>query len=326
MLDMVDGTSSPPAENITIDDKIVVNPSFLEWKKKDQRLLSWLHRTLTPPIFAQVIGYKTSRSLWEGLHKAYTSQTNARYYQIKNELSNIRKGSSSISDYMDRIRQLTDELSLIEQPMTNRDIIGVVLQGLDLDYDVVVNQVQTMSTVPSIEEIYSMLLNREKRLEVYHTSAHTSTTALLASNNRPNERYNQNNRNNNRGTSPRRGNHRGRGGRGSGRGSSYHYQQNPIPVCQLCDKPGHYARTCRSYSISLSQQDDLPTAFSAMNMSHAPYDPTWFPDTGATHHMTADDSMFLNRQDYTGTDQVTVANGTSLPITGTGQNSSSRTK
>ncbi|KAL5699282.1 hypothetical protein ACHQM5_030210 [Ranunculus cassubicifolius] len=181
---MVDGTSSPPVETITVMGKPVPNPSFLEWKKMDQILLSWLHRTLTTSVFSQVTAYKTSRSLWEALHRSYTSQTNARYFQIKSELATIRKGSSSISEYIDRIRQLTDELSLIQEPMTDRDVIGTVLQGLDLDYDVVVNQVQTMTTVPSIEELYSMLLNREKRLEVYHTSAHTSATAMLASNNR----------------------------------------------------------------------------------------------------------------------------------------------
>ncbi|GFS28398.1 hypothetical protein Acr_00g0001550 [Actinidia rufa] len=38
------------------------------------------------PSFAQVIGYKTARSTWEALDRAYTSQTNARYYQIKHYL------------------------------------------------------------------------------------------------------------------------------------------------------------------------------------------------------------------------------------------------
>lgn len=141
MLSMVDGTSYVPAENITINGKVIPNPSFLEWKKKDQILWSWLHRTMSTPVFYQVIAYKTSRSLWESLNRSYTSQTNARYYQIKNDLATIRKGSFSISEYIERIRQLTNELSLIQQPMSDKDVIGVVLYVLDLDYDVVVNQV-----------------------------------------------------------------------------------------------------------------------------------------------------------------------------------------
>lgn len=186
-----------------------LNPAYSSsWKKKDQILLSWLHTTIRPTVFAQVIGYKTARSTWEALDRAYTSQTNARYYQIKHYLFHIRKGSYSITEYMDRIRRLTDELSLIQQPMSDREIIGcvlaVLLDKLDLDYDVVVNTVHTMSTTPSFEERKSMLLNREKRLEVYHhTSQDRSTTALLASNNRDANRG-YNNRGTNRGRNTNR--------------------------------------------------------------------------------------------------------------------------
>lgn len=83
MMSMVDGTTSAPSETVMVDSKTVPNPAYLEWKKKDQILLSWLHTTMRPTVFAQVIGYKTARSTREALDRAYTSQTNARYYQIK---------------------------------------------------------------------------------------------------------------------------------------------------------------------------------------------------------------------------------------------------
>ena len=83
MMSMVDGTTSAPSETVMVDSKTVPNPAYLEWKKKSLILLSWLHTTMRPTVFAQVIGYKTARSTWEALDMAYTSQTNARYYQIK---------------------------------------------------------------------------------------------------------------------------------------------------------------------------------------------------------------------------------------------------
>lgn len=101
---------------------------------------------------------------------------------------------------MDRIRRLTDELSLIQEPMSDLEILGCLLDGLDLDYDVVVNRVHTMPTTPLFEELYSMLLNREKGLEVYHRpSQDHSATALLPSNKRDTSRGSKN-----------RGMHRGR--------------------------------------------------------------------------------------------------------------------
>ncbi|KAI9185046.1 hypothetical protein LWI28_003659 [Acer negundo] len=255
-----------------------------------------------------------------------SNQTNARYYQIKHDLSTIRKGSKSVTEYMDRIRLLTDELSLIQQPMSDRAIIGCVLDGLDLDYDVVVNTVQTMSAPPSFEELYSMLLNWEKRLEVYRSpSPNQSTTAFFTSGNRSiNQGTNSHGHSCgiNRGRNSSRGYHaKGRGH--GGRTTNSHIQpakssQESAIVCQVCTKPGHGALTCRHRANFSYQPDDLPSVFSSMNLSNQSYDPTWFPDTGATHHMTADDSNFINRKDYLGPDQVTVENGASLPILGTG--------
>ncbi|KAL5718552.1 hypothetical protein ACHQM5_011441 [Ranunculus cassubicifolius] len=191
-----------------------------------------------------------------------------------------------------------------------------------------------MATVPSTEELYNMLLNREKRLEVYHISAHTSTTSVLASNNRgfQNNRGSHNNRGRansgkgnqarGRGNSNRGNQNRTNYGRGYGRdASNYGHSQGShyIVVCQICFKPGHSALACNQYpSNNAPQPDDFPTAFFAMSMSTPPYEPTWFPDTGATNHMTADDFAFIDRQAYHGADQVTVANGNTLPISSTG--------
>lgn len=48
-----------------------------------------------------------------------------------------------------------------------------------------------------------------------------------------------------------------------------------------------------------------------MSMSNGTYDPTWFPDTGATNHMTAHDT-------YHGTEQVTFTKKNTLSIAATG--------
>lgn len=97
MMGMVDGTRLAPSESIRVDSKTVTNPLYLEWKKKAQILLSWLHSTMTPSLFAQVIGHKTAPSTWDALDRAYTSQTHASFSHKKHALSNIGKGSYSIT-------------------------------------------------------------------------------------------------------------------------------------------------------------------------------------------------------------------------------------
>lgn len=136
MMSMVDGTTSAPSETVMVDSKTVPNPAYLEWKKKDQILLSWLHTTMRPTVFAQVIGYKTARSTWEALDRAYTSQTNARYYQIKHYLLNIRKGSYSVMPHKN------DESSILiatgKKSLKNPPILNLLANSTDKERKIVV--------------------------------------------------------------------------------------------------------------------------------------------------------------------------------------------
>ena len=61
-----------------------------------------------------------------------------------------------------------------------------------------------------------------------------------------------------------------------------------------------------------------------MNISKTPpiiqspnSDPCWYPDTGATSHMTADMPLLQQPQEYSGSDSVMVGNGAGLPISHT---------
>nr|KYP40820.1 Retrovirus-related Pol polyprotein from transposon TNT 1-94 [Cajanus cajan] len=43
-------------------------------------------------------------------------------------------------------------------------------------------------------------------------------------------------------------------------------------------------------------------------------DPLWYPDSGASHHITHDDSTLSTKNTYTGSDKVNIGNGTGLNI------------
>lgn len=105
-----------------------------------------------------------------------------------------------------------------------------------------------MPIVSLVKEIYSMLLNREKRLEAYHTSTNYPTAAMLVASNRifHNNRgpsnsgkgnHNRGCQNSGRGNSGRHDYIRNNYNCGSGRGTntSFHppSHQNTI-ICQIC--------------------------------------------------------------------------------------------
>ncbi|CAH9126696.1 unnamed protein product [Cuscuta epithymum] len=95
----------------------------------------------------------------------------------------------------------------------------------------------------------------------------------------------------------------------------------PPVVCQLCFSAGHSALQCPSRyappsapALLTSNNGDSNTAL-------------WYPDSGASAHMTPTEGILVNKSIYTGPLLVSVANGSKLPIANIGDvhlNSSNR--
>lgn len=86
---------------------------------------------------------------------------------------------------------------------------------------------------------------------------------------------------------------------------------------QILGKFGHSAVSCRFRYGSPTVDDDLSNSFAGMRITHS-YDPNWYPDTGATNHMTGDARSMTHKSEYVGNDKVMVGNGDSLPIANIG--------
>ncbi|RVX04761.1 Retrovirus-related Pol polyprotein from transposon RE1 [Vitis vinifera] len=92
--------------------------------------------------------------------------------------------------------------------------------------------------------------------------------------------------------------------------------------CQLCDKEGHLAKRCWNFlKLKKKQSANLAEAFSAYSIQDF-NDSEWFPDSGATSHMTSDTEGVDQPTVYSGNERVMVGNGQSLAISHTGSISS----
>ncbi|CAH9109953.1 unnamed protein product, partial [Cuscuta europaea] len=85
----------------------------------------------------------------------------------------------------------------------------------------------------------------------------------------------------------------------------------PPVVCQLCFSPCHSALQCSRFTAS-----HTPT-LSALPTSET-NDLVWYPDSGASTHMTPHEGILSYKTPYTGPNQMCVANGTKLPISHVG--------
>jgi hypothetical protein len=77
---------------------------------------------LSESLISQVVGLSTSQAMWETLTRIFSSQSQARIMQIRYQLSTIKKGNLSVSDYFQKVKQLTDTLAAIDHPLQDCEI------------------------------------------------------------------------------------------------------------------------------------------------------------------------------------------------------------
>ncbi|KAA8515147.1 hypothetical protein F0562_018326 [Nyssa sinensis] len=320
----LDGTVTLPPQTIdalhpnTGAINTIPNPAHSQWLRQDSLILSTLMSSMTEGVLAQIVSHATSHKVWRALETKFSSQSRARTIQVRTQLANAKKGSQSANDYFLSIKKLADELAMAGQPLKCDDIISYVLAGLGHEYDSFVSSIYARTDHVTLEEVYSLLIVIESRLNRHHLS----TPAPLAE---ANVVQRQSQQSNNRG----RGGFRGRGRHNNYRGGgAFSYTRSNTSnsstvVCQVCEKPGHSARKCY-HRFDLTYQDPPPSqnkqAFVAAN--NGGWENDWLVDTGATHHITHDmANLNLKSDDYNGTDQLQVGNGQGLRISKTGNSS-----
>ena len=196
-------------------------------------------------------------------------------------------------------------------------MVAFLLAGLGPDYNPFVTSVTTRVEPLSVEEIYGHLLSHELRLEHHYSSIDLSVTgARYAAHGGNSFRPHCSGYNSILGApSSGRGPSRPYSNRQSrGRGRNTHFfpghGSSPRPVCQVCNRVGHIALDCSSrYNESFSRDSSQPPQAYLSAPSHGP-DLNWYPDSGATHHVTSDmKNLNLKSEEFHGPDQIRIGNG-----------------
>jgi hypothetical protein len=291
----IDGTKPCPVET---------DPNFSYWRRQDQLILHAIIISVDPSIITALGTVKTSQQAWETLKKMFASKTRARIMHLKERLSRFNKGTNTIPVYLQGIKAIADELALINSPLDDVDLVIHTLNGLGSEYREITTALRTRENPISFEDLHDILSDFEnylKREEIINenTSLPPIATANAAFKGKP---YNKN-----------RGPQNQKSFRPTSPTSSYR------DICQYCDKPGHTAKIC--YNLhGYPKRPNKPTAHHARTTSRQPPQ-EWIMDSGATHHITnALDNLHFNNQ-YHGSDELLVGDGSGLPIMHTGKTS-----
>ncbi|RVW61448.1 Retrovirus-related Pol polyprotein from transposon RE1 [Vitis vinifera] len=198
---------------------------------------------------------------------------------------------------MQSIKTRADELTALGKPLDQEDLIEKVLEGLDENYEPIIDVVNGRNSTISFDELHEKLINKELSLR-----NKISPSPLLASAHATNVR------------------------------STPWSVTNRIPW--LPSTQGHVVSCCPLFRQQFPQvqppprpgnssQFRPPAAWKAQaNVATTiPLNTTWLLDSGASHHVTIDLHNLALHSPFDGTDEIMIGDGSGLPISHTGSTS-----
>ncbi|XP_074266497.1 uncharacterized protein LOC141589772 [Silene latifolia] len=242
----IDGSITKPAE--TADE-------FKTWRSTNALVTAWIYNSIETEL-AKSISYRPEAKLiWDTIKQRFSQDSEARIYRLKAEIIACRQApNESLMTYYGRLTSLWDELLehdalpscsckscpcdwvSIFYSRREKERVRDFLMGLDDRFDTARSQIIGITPLPNLNLVYNRLLQEEG---VRSLSKHTPET-------RPEPM-----------AFAAKVHHGSKSGKGGSRdfvsdrsnNSAPNQSNNPNrPYCIVCQKHGHYLRTC--YSVT----------------------------------------------------------------------------
>ncbi|KAJ8634765.1 hypothetical protein MRB53_009032 [Persea americana] len=146
-------------------------------------LVSWIKSTLTEHALTQFVRLKSGFEILKSLELQYSTCSRSRKAKLHLQLQTLRKGTSNVTDYLHRAKSIADRLAAIGYSVSNEDLILAIVGGLPKSYDNLYMHVTSNSDPTSTEELQSLMLSQEVRLESQEQDdvpVNPPTTAFVA--------------------------------------------------------------------------------------------------------------------------------------------------
>ncbi|TQD73178.1 hypothetical protein C1H46_041266 [Malus baccata] len=140
----------------------IESDDYKAWKMHDYALMLLLTATLSSSAISYVIGSTSSREMWVCLQNHFfLPSTKTSIIKLQTYLYNMTKGSDSISQFLRRIKEARDGLSVLGVTLADEDFVLIALNGLPATYNTFKCVIRRREGVISLENFRQQLLAEE---------------------------------------------------------------------------------------------------------------------------------------------------------------------
>ncbi|KAM0043363.1 putative RNA-directed DNA polymerase [Helianthus debilis subsp. tardiflorus] len=302
----INGTTVAPSK--TISDK--PNPAYTIWYRQDQVIFSAILGSCSDEIQPLIASAKTAEEAWKRLTSSFASNSRSRIISLKSKLAKNPKGNRPISEFLNEMRSIADELALVQSPVNEEDLMVHILSQLGEEYSSITAALKVRDQPISYPELFDKLVDFERSLKDVDSGNPLIATANATQrqhgrNSFRSEPQNRQTRNPSTGSSQRFSR--------SNRNMSSSSGNRTNMFCNFCNISGHDTRDCRKLArflkenhISFNTSSFTPVANAATS---APRSQMWMMDSGASHHLTSCPATLSSVSEYGGPDEIVLGDG-----------------
>ncbi|VFQ64457.1 unnamed protein product [Cuscuta campestris] len=126
LLGWIDGHEAAPPKSLSKDGKENPNPEFQTWTVIDTQIRACLLAVISPSVHKHARNFTTSADLWNALAARYNSVSTAHIYQLRDKLHKLRKGTKTITMYLDEVATILTDLDALNENFPS--LFGMILE------------------------------------------------------------------------------------------------------------------------------------------------------------------------------------------------------
>uniref|UniRef100_A0A5K1AKN1 Retrotransposon gag domain-containing protein n=1 Tax=Nymphaea colorata TaxID=210225 RepID=A0A5K1AKN1_9MAGN len=155
--DQAAGTSAGTEIRFEYETLTENNPKYEVGLAHDQPLVAYITSTLLEEVLGGVDDDLTAQELWSMLATTYSQVSEARFLQLKRQFQDIKRGTRTVLEYLNEIKNVSDQLAVIGYPVNDKDKVQQALSGLGTDFDIFCTALEVLPVLPSFEDLKAKL-------------------------------------------------------------------------------------------------------------------------------------------------------------------------
>ncbi|KAF5469099.1 hypothetical protein F2P56_013195 [Juglans regia] len=134
------------------------------WIRQDKLILHALLASTSTTITPFLASCKTSHEAWTKLTCLYAGKSRTRAMQLKEDLTLNNRGNQTVTEFLQTIKLIADELAIIDHPVSDDDLTLYILNGLGPEYREIVAPIRARENSHRFKELHDMLVGHESYL------------------------------------------------------------------------------------------------------------------------------------------------------------------